>query len=90
MSATVSITLPVSLNDWAQEQATQAGYSSVAEYVGELLRREQQRVLRASIDAKLLEALDSGPATPMTQKDWDRIRQEGRKQLSAGNKRKQA
>jgi antitoxin ParD1/3/4 len=38
---------------------------------------------RERLDALLLEGLDSGPATPLTPKDWERIRSEGQKLLAA-------
>src|SRR5438876_12032206 len=33
---------------------------------------------RAELEAKLLEALDSGPATPLTAEDWQEIRRQVR------------
>jgi hypothetical protein len=53
-----------------------------------LLHDEKLRQLRDSIDEKLIEGLNSGPATEMTDKDWSRIRREGLKRLAARKGRK--
>ncbi len=78
MRATVNISLPESLKEWLDEQVEKGGYGTVSEYCRQLLREEQKRQLREEIDAKLLKALNSGPATPMTREDWDDLRREVR------------
>ena len=53
-----------------------------------MLRDEQERQLRQRIDAALIEGIESGPSTPMTTKDWDDIRREGRRRLAKRKKAK--
>jgi hypothetical protein len=46
-----------------------------------MLKKKQtiSQLLRAQVDGELLRAIESGPATPLTRKDWKRIRAEGLK-----------
>ena len=74
---TMNISLPDDMKAFAEEQAARGGFPTVGEYVRSLLNEAQMRErYRLEINAKLLEALDSGPATAMTQDDWDGIRAE--------------
>ncbi len=73
---------------WVRKQVTQKGFRSADEFIGKLLHDEKLRQLRDSIDEKLIEGLNSGPATEMTKKDWERIRREGLKRLAARKGRK--
>lgn len=80
---TLTITLPGEIKAFLEEQAGQEG-ASVSEYLGAMLgeARERDRV-RQEVRAKLLEAIESGPATPMTRQDWDDIRREVHASLDA-------
>ena len=79
MRTNMNISLPQPLKRWVEQQVKKNGYSTASEYVRDVLRRQQQETLRERIDAQLLKGLDSGPSTPMTKKDWQRIRAEGDK-----------
>ena len=68
MPQSAPINLPDALHEWAKQQADSRGVN-VSEYLADLLRASRERV-----DAKLVEALDSGPAAEMTQQDWQDIR----------------
>jgi antitoxin ParD1/3/4 len=68
---TMNIALPESMKHFVQEQVTTGGYSSVSEYVRELIRADQKRRVEERIDALLLEGLDSGQPIPVTQEYWD-------------------
>ena len=47
------------------------GYSSVSEYVRELIRADQKRRAEERIDMLLLEGLDSGGPIPVTKDFWE-------------------
>jgi len=79
------ITLPDALHDWARQQATRRGVT-VSEYLAGLLLLEQARAARDRVDAKLLEALGSGPAAEMTPQDWRDVRDEGRRRAARRRK----
>ena len=75
----MNISLLVPLGKGVERQVEARGYGTASEFVRDLLRREQEQAARAAIDARLLQAIESGEATPMSATDWKRIRNEGLK-----------
>jgi antitoxin ParD1/3/4 len=69
-----AIKLPENLRTWAQAQAVVGGFDNVDEYVSHVLRDERKRLAKEALDA-----LDSGPATPMTDADWEEMMELARK-----------
>ena len=62
--ATVNISLPDSLRDFVEKEVRSGGYSSVSEYVRDLVRRAKSE---KALGARLVESLDSadlGEITP--------------------------
>jgi antitoxin ParD1/3/4 len=49
-------------------------YGTISEYVEALLRQELRRQAEERLESLLLEGLDSGPASEMTDADWDEMR----------------
>jgi len=84
--ATMNISLPDDMKAFVEDQAAKKGFRSVSEYVRSIILELQQQTARQQLDALLIEGLDSGPATLLTQKDWASVRREGRKFI-AGHKR---
>jgi len=85
----INIRLPESLKSWVEEQATLEGYSTPAEYVQQVLRKEheaQARKLRQEIEKRLLEALDSGDPVEATPEFWEARRQELKNRLERQGK----
>ena len=78
--ATMHIVVPEAMKAFVQEQAAKRGFHDVSEYmravIGDLQQREDDR---AEIREKLLEAVRSGPSTPLTEAHWDEMRQELRR-----------
>jgi antitoxin ParD1/3/4 len=68
---TMNIALPESMKHFVQERVTEGGYSSVSEYVRELIRADQKRKVEERIDTLLLEGLDSGQPIPITSEYWE-------------------
>ena len=68
---TMNIALPESMKQFVQERVSGGGYSSVSEYIRELIRADQKRMAQERIDALLLEGLDSGQPIPVTQEYWE-------------------
>jgi antitoxin ParD1/3/4 len=68
---TMNIALPEAMKHFVQERVSQGGYSSVSEYVRELIRADQKRKVEERIDALLLEGLDSGEPIPVTKEYWE-------------------
>ena len=87
---TINISLPDQLKDFVEDQVNSGRYSSVSEYVRELIRDDEKRKAQDKLDALLLEGIQSGQPTKMTRQDWDDIRREAIKQLEARKSRKTA
>jgi antitoxin ParD1/3/4 len=68
---TMNIALPDSMKHFVQERVVEGGYSSVSEYVRELIRTDQKRKVEERIDALLLEGLGSGEPVRVTNEYWD-------------------
>jgi antitoxin ParD1/3/4 len=68
---TMNISLPDSLNSFVDEQVTQRGYGTRSEYLGDLVRKEQDR---AHLRTLLLEGAASPPAAPADTAYFDILR----------------
>jgi antitoxin ParD1/3/4 len=68
---TMNIALPESMKHYVQERVSDGGYSSVSEYVCELIRADQKRKAEERIDALLLEGVDSGEPITVTKEYWE-------------------
>ena len=68
---TMNIALPESMKHFVQDRVSEGGYSSVSEYIRELIRADQKRKIEERIDALLVEGLDSGQPIPVTPEYWD-------------------
>jgi antitoxin ParD1/3/4 len=71
----ISVSLPESLKQFVEEQTQSRGCGTADEYLRTLIREEQLRQARESLDAKLLEGLQS-PTSEMTDADWAELREE--------------
>jgi antitoxin ParD1/3/4 len=81
----MNISLPDPLKQFVDGQISTGRYSSVSEYVRELIRADEKRKAEEMLEAKLLEGLNS-VETELTQEDWSAIRREA---LSKIEERKQ-
>ncbi len=71
----MNISLPDPLKQFVDAQIAQGRYSSVSEYVRELIRADEKRKAAEWLDVKLMEGLSSEEAA-LTAADWDGIRKE--------------
>jgi antitoxin ParD1/3/4 len=72
----LTVTLPEPLGDYVRERAAQGAHGDPADYVRALIAEDMRQREEERIDALLMEGINSGPAEPMTQQDWDHIRAE--------------
>ena len=76
-------TFPINLNDslahYLQEQITSGHYTSPSDYIQALIQADQAHKTR--LETLVLEGINSGPSTPMTDDDWVYIRTQVRKNL---------
>ena len=76
---TMNIALPKAMKQFVHEQVRRGGYSSVSEYIRDLIRAAQKETARQALETEILKGLESGQSTPMTPEDWEGIRAEVRK-----------
>ena len=81
----MNISLPDPLKQFVDGQIAQGRYSSVSEYVRELIRADEKRKAEEHLEAKLLEGLNS-PESELTPADWRAIRTEALAKLDARKK----
>jgi len=82
---TMNIALPQNMKQFVQQQVARGGYSSVSEYVRDLIRCDQKERARAALEAEVLKGINSGESTPMTDQDWQEIRDEIRNRRARRN-----
>lgn len=87
MRTTMNLSLPGELKRWVDEQVESGGYGTASEYVRDLLRRARERQVRHSIDAALVDAVESGAKTVMNDRDWTSIRATARGKARKRKKR---
>jgi antitoxin ParD1/3/4 len=73
---TMNISLPEEMKAFIEAQMATEGYASASEYLRTLIREAQKRQAKQALEAQFHEALESGPATPMTKEDWAALRRE--------------
>ena len=71
-------------------QVGSGGYSSVSEYVRDLIRDDEKRKAQERLEALLMEGIQSGEPTDMTRQDWSDIRAAALKQFEVRRSRKSA
>jgi antitoxin ParD1/3/4 len=72
----MNISLPESMKAWVDEQVAAGGYGTTSEFFRHLIREAQQRRLQEQIDAKLLQALESGKPIPVDAEYWEKKQQQ--------------
>lgn len=78
----MNISLPDPLKQFVDGQISTGRYSSVSEYVRELIRADEKRKAEEQLEAKLLEGLGSAES-PLTTDDWSAIRKEALARVQA-------
>ena len=73
---TMNIALPEAMKQFVHEQVERGGYSSVSEYIRDLIRTDQKDKVRNALETEILRGLESGATTPMSSEDWAEIRAE--------------
>lgn len=87
---TMNISLPDQLKKFVDDQVGSGRYSSVSEYVRDLIRDDEKRKAQEKLEAMLMEGIQSSAPTEMRREDWDDIRREAVKQFEARKTRKTA
>lgn len=78
----MNISLPEPLKKFVDGQIAEGRYSSVSEYVRELIRADEKRRAEDRLEAMLLEGLNSAE-TELKPEDWADIRKEALARVKA-------
>jgi antitoxin ParD1/3/4 len=70
---TLTVTLTESLTLYLQEQIASGYYTNANDYIQSLIQQDRSRKLY--LEPLILEGIASGAPTPMTNDDWNEIRQ---------------
>lgn len=80
----LNISLPQALKDYLESQVKEGGYSTPSEYIRTLVREDQKRRAEQTLEALLLEGINSGKPIEITSEYWE----EKRRQLIQRSKRR--
>jgi len=69
----MNISLPEAMKNFVEKEVASGGYGTASEFIRDLLREAQKRKARATVDALLLEGLQS-EARDITKSDWDELK----------------
>lgn len=69
---TMNISMPVSTRKWIEKRMKAEGCTNASEFFRLLVRADQRAA--EEVRRLLAEGEKSGPAKPMTQRDWDEVR----------------
>jgi len=83
---TMNVSLPDPLKEFVDHQIAEGRYSSVSEYIRELIRDDEKRKAEQRLEALLLEGLES-EESELTRQDFDDIRKEALAQLKRRKKK---
>jgi antitoxin ParD1/3/4 len=86
----MNISLPDQLKEFVDDQIGSGRYSSVSEYVRDLIRGDERRKAQEKLEMMLVEGIQSSEPTGMTSQDWADIRREAVKQFETRKSRKRA
>jgi Arc/MetJ-type ribon-helix-helix transcriptional regulator len=81
--ATLTISLPDDTLKFLEQKAREGGHASVDAYVGAVLHAIRLDEAKRKFEAKIQEAIDSGPAVPLTPEFWVDLEREIFEQLEA-------
>jgi hypothetical protein len=76
--ATLTLKLADDVKRRAETQASEAGFTSVDEYIASLIQGDDAVAIDAEVEVELLRGLDSGPSVPLTRELLDDIRDRAR------------
>lgn len=79
---TMNISLPDNLKGFIDSRVRAGGYSSVSEYVRDLVREDQKRQTQQNLETLLLEATRSGSGRQFKRADWEALCRELAKRLT--------
>ncbi len=80
--AEITFELSKELKAFVERQATIDGFATSGEYLVALIRELRREKAKSLVMEKMREAIESGPAEPMTREDWDSIEREALERIT--------
>ena len=77
-----AISLPDALRAYLEEQVKSGASEMPEDYVNSLIHADLRRKADERLENLLIEGLDSGAATPMTDADWNSLRHQTRERAA--------
>ncbi len=72
---TFDISLPDSMQEFIGKQVEHRGYSSVSDYMRDLVRADQKRIAKEELEQMMLESLHSGDTLAVNADDGNDLKQ---------------
>ena len=85
---TMNISLPDQLKEFVDAQVDSGRYSSVSEYVRDLIRDDETRKAQEKLETALTAGIESGAPSELTRRDWEDIRRDAVRQFKARKARR--
>lgn len=79
---TMNISLPDDMKSFVDNQISKGGFSTVSEYIRDLIRQDRKRAAEAKLEALLLEGINSGNPVEATPEFWAERRLELERRIS--------
>ena len=70
----MNISLPETLREFVDERVAEGSFANASDYVRALIRDDRVKRAQASLEAKLLEGLASGPPIEATDAYWEDLK----------------
>jgi antitoxin ParD1/3/4 len=70
----MTISLPEDMKAFIEQRIKGGSYSSVSEFIRQLVREEQKRAEQEKLERMLIEGIESGPPIRANDKYWDDLR----------------
>jgi antitoxin ParD1/3/4 len=81
-NTTMNISLPETLRDFVDERVAEGSFANASDYVRALIRDDRAKRTQASLEAKLLEGLESGPAVVADDAYWEALERDVREGIA--------
>lgn len=79
----IEVELSPDLQRWLVRQVDAGGFGNPAEYIRHLIKAARAGLSAEQIEARLIAADESGPATPMTARDWAELSRRAEARIAA-------
>lgn len=79
----IEVELSHDLQRWLIRQVEAGGFGNPAEYIRHLIKAARAGMTAEQIEARLIAAENSGPATPMTPRDWAALTRRAETRIAA-------